>query len=297
MASLFVSLKKTKLFCTSVDFLGHRISEAGIEADNSKVKRILDWPKPRTANDVQSFLGLIWYLAVFLLGLATFTRVLTLLTKKDAEKAFPAWMAEHQGAFDSIKELVTGRECLTTIDHDNLSDKKIFVTCDASDWRTGAVLSWGVDWQTARQVAFESVQLREAKLNYLVHEKELLAVVRTLKKWCVELLGSHFEVWTDHRTLENFLTQRDLSRRQARWQEFLGQYNFKIKYVKCEDNTVADALSRLPPDDVQDVEAHAVLRVSPDEELIDKVRTGYQNNKFCTDILGGAVLPGVQVKG
>jgi hypothetical protein len=73
--------------------------------------------------------------------------------------------------------LVTSRECLATINHDNLQNNKIFVMCDASDWRTGAMLSVGPTPQTACPVAFDLMQLREAQLNYPVHEKELLAIV------------------------------------------------------------------------------------------------------------------------
>jgi hypothetical protein len=97
-------------------------------------------------------------------------------------------------------------------------------------------------------VAFDSIQLRGPELNYPVHEKELLAIVRALKKWRVDLLGSHFTVYTDHRTLENFDRQKDLSWPQARWQEFLSQYEMEIKYIPGDINTVADALSRLPAD-------------------------------------------------
>lgn len=79
------------------------------------------------------------------------------------------------------------------------------------------------------------------------HEKELLAIIRALKKWRSDLMGSVFEVYTDHRTLENFDTQKDLSRRQLRWQEFLSQYECSFVYIKGEDNTVADGLSRVPP--------------------------------------------------
>ena len=59
------------------------------------------------------------------------------------------------------------------------------------------------------------MQLTGAQLNYPVHEKELLAIIRGLKKWRSDLLGSHVEVFTDHRTLENFEGQKDLSHRQA----------------------------------------------------------------------------------
>jgi hypothetical protein len=68
----------------------------------------------------------------------------------------------------------------------------------------------------ARPVAFDSMQLKSAELNYPVHEKELLAIIHVLKKWRTDLLGNHFYVYTDHRTLENFDTQGNLSRRQLR---------------------------------------------------------------------------------
>ena len=55
------------------------------------------------------------------------------------------------------------------------------------------------------------MQLKGAEKNYLVHEKELLAIVCSLKKWRADLLGIPIVVYTDHRTLENFDTQRDLS--------------------------------------------------------------------------------------
>jgi hypothetical protein len=68
----------------------------------------------------------------------------------------------------------------------------------------------------ARPVTFDSVQLNEAQKRYPVHEKELLAIVRALKKWKADLLGERIWVYTDHKTLENFETQKELSCRQAR---------------------------------------------------------------------------------
>jgi hypothetical protein len=144
-------------------------------------------------------------------------RILTPLTTKAAELSFPLWSHKHTQAFNAIKELVTSPKCLTTIDHDNPGNNKIFLTCDALDYRTGTVLSWGETWETARPVAFNSTQLCDAELIYPVHEKELLAIIRGLKKWQVELLGGPIQVYTDHRTLENFTTQKGLSCHQARW--------------------------------------------------------------------------------
>lgn len=84
------------------------------------------------------------------------------------------------------------------IDHDNPNNNKIFVTCDTSEWCTGATLSFGPTWETAHPVAFDSLQLKSAKKNYPTHEKELLAIIRALKKWRTDLLSTHFYIYMDH---------------------------------------------------------------------------------------------------
>jgi hypothetical protein len=103
--------------------------------------------------------------------------VLTPLTTKEAKCDFPSWTTDHQHAFEAIKALVVSRECLMVIDHKNPGKNKIFVTCDASDWRTGATLSFGPTWESACPVAFDSMQLKGAEKNYPVHEKEMLAII------------------------------------------------------------------------------------------------------------------------
>ena len=94
------------------------------------------------------------------------TCILTPLTTKEARRQFPTWTAEHQHAFEAIKALVISQECLTTINHTNLGKNQVFVTCDASDWRTGATLSVGPSWELARPVAFDSMQLKGLEKNY-----------------------------------------------------------------------------------------------------------------------------------
>lgn len=245
-AKLYVNEKKTHLFCSEIHFLGHKISQKGIEADGSKVDKILDWPVPKNANEVRAFLGLVRYLNAFLPRLATQSNILSRLTTKECDKNFPEWTEQFHNAFLKIKDIVVSRECLTVIDHKKLDVNKIFLTTDASDRATGAVLSFGPTWETARPVAFDSKGLKDAELNYPTHEKELLAILRGIRKWKVDLLGSPFLVYTDHKTLLNFHTQKDMSRRQARWMEELSIYDCKFVYVKGSDNTVADALSRYP---------------------------------------------------
>ena len=76
----------------------------------------------------------------------------------------PPWTAEHQAAFERIKDLVLGADCLTVINYEDTASN-ICVTTDASDCHTGAVLSFGTTWETAHPVAYDSYQLNDAEKN------------------------------------------------------------------------------------------------------------------------------------
>ena len=85
-----------------------------------------------------------------------------------------------------------------------------------------------------------------AKCNYEIYDKELLAIIRAFKVWRPELEGTEkpITVISDHKNLEYFMTTKLLSRRQARWLEFLSRFNFKITYRPGGLNKRADALTR-----------------------------------------------------
>ncbi|RXW17945.1 hypothetical protein EST38_g7906 [Candolleomyces aberdarensis] len=242
---LFLNAKKSVFCCTELKFLGHVIGRDGIKPDGTKIDRVQKWPVPSLAKDVRRFLGLVRYLDPFLPQLAQHAEVLNQLTGKECDKLFPDWSPHHQRAFDSIRDLVLGAGCLTTINHNHPGENHIYVTCDASEIGTGAVLSFGPTWESARPVAFYSKPLQGAEAHYPTHEKEMLAIVWALRKWRSDLIGTPFFIYTDHRTLEYFDTQRDLSSRQLHWNEFLSDYEGRIVYVKGKDNTVAEVLSRV----------------------------------------------------
>jgi hypothetical protein len=294
-----LNAKKSEFFVTEVDFLGHHISARGIEVNTSKVNKILNWPMPKSPSDVRSFLGLVRYISNYLPRLAKHTAVLTPLTAKDMEKNFPPWSAASQAVFDAVKALVVSCECLMVIDHVNLGDNKIFITTDASNLRTGTMLGWGPTWEEARPIAFDSMQLNEAQKRYPVHEKELLAIMRALKKWQADLLGGPIIIFTDHKTLENFNTQKELSQQQACWQEFMSQFEVHIQYIKGEDNTVADALSCLPTDKSKTVEEPAhnfnawlannsinvTMLISANTKFLADMKAGYLHDSFTKKLL------------
>ena len=85
-----------------------------------------------------------------------------------------------------------------------------------------------------------------AKLNYDVHNKKLLAIVESFKKWRHYLKGvaDPVEVYTDHRNLTYFSETKTLSRRLVRWSEFLSQFNFMIKFQPERLEKKLDALTR-----------------------------------------------------
>ena len=105
-AHLYCNPKKTFLFCQEINFLGYNISAHRIEADSSKTYCILNWPTPKSAMQVQQFLGLVRYIAIFLPKIAEHTAILHELTHEDCKKKFPTWLDKHQRAFDAIKHIV-----------------------------------------------------------------------------------------------------------------------------------------------------------------------------------------------
>lgn len=113
---------------------------------------------------------------------------------------------------------------------------------DSSDGVVASVLSQkhGNDWLP---VDFFSKTMAPAELNYAVHDKEVLAIVRSFGNWRAELQGTphQIRVYTDNKALVYFMTSKALNSRQARWAELLADYNFMISYCPGKDNPLADA--------------------------------------------------------
>jgi hypothetical protein len=89
-----------------------------------------------------------------------------------------------------------------------------------------------------------------AECNYEIYDKELLAIVRAFEEWRPELAGTEepIKILTDHKNLAYFMSTKQLNRRQARWAEFLSEFNFKITYRPGTLGTKPDSLTRRPGD-------------------------------------------------
>ena len=88
--------------------------------------------------------------------------------------------------------------------------------------------------------------MQPAECNYGIHDKEMLAIVKSLDEWRPELQGTakRIQIYTDHKALEYFMTTKQLTARQARWAEALADYHFTIMYRSGKENGKADALTR-----------------------------------------------------
>jgi transposase InsO family protein len=236
---LYAKLSKCAFGLTSMPFLGHVISGAGISMDPAKVDAITQWPAPTCVLDLQRFLGLANYYRRFVKDYSKVAAPLTALSTP-ATKGWP-WGPAQEASFAALKQAIATAPMIHTPD----LSRPFVVTTDASNFAVGAVLTQGVAPEE-RTIAFESRKLTPAEVKYPVHDKEMAAVVYALKKWRHYLLGTHTTVVTDHKALEFFATQPHLNPRQVRWLGLLAEYDHTIVHRSGKSNVVADALSRRP---------------------------------------------------
>ncbi|KAK1912794.1 hypothetical protein P3342_004730 [Pyrenophora teres f. teres] len=250
-AGLPMDILKSEFLKTEVKFLGLIITADGIKMDPEKVSAIQDWKLPQSLKDVQAFLGFANFYRRFIRGFSDIAKPLTHLTRGDP-KLFKMTQ-EAERSFHALKIAFCSDVVLAHFD----PDLKSIVETDASDYVYAAVLSQVQPDGSVRPVAYLSKKMSPTECNYEIYDKELLAIVRAFEEWRPELAGvpDAVEVLTDHRGLEFFRTKRNLNRRQARWAEFLEEFDFRIQYRPGKQGTKPDSLTRRTgdlPDSVTD---------------------------------------------
>jgi len=236
-----VKLSKCEFHKHRIRFLGHIISDKGIEVDPERIKSIQEWPQPTNVTEIQAFVGLVNYDRKFIEGFSRVAAPLTNLTKKETEFLFGPKCKE---AFEKLKEAITSAPILAIFKPEYETN----LETDASDGAIGARLTQKGNDGKLHTIAYYSRKMTGPELNYDIHDKELLAMVEAFKEWRVYLEGAKYptQVYTDHKNLLYWTTTKQLNRRQVRWAETLAPFDFRIHHVRGKENAVADALSRRP---------------------------------------------------
>ena len=248
---LKLKASKCEFFKKEVQYLGHIVSDKGIQTDPDKIAALKDWPAPTNIKELRSFLGFAGNYRRFVCNYSKVVKPLNALlvghpTNKKAKKTKEAtlwtWGVEQQKAFDTIIEKLTSPPVLAYTDY----TKPFVLNIDASGDGLGAVLYQEHDG-IEHVIAYASRGLRASECNYPAHKLEFLAL-----KWAVcdkfhdYLYGSKFTVRTDNNPLTYVLTTAKLDATGHRWLAALSSYDFSLIYRSGRKNLDADALSRLP---------------------------------------------------
>ncbi|GKB18254.1 putative reverse transcriptase domain-containing protein [Tanacetum coccineum] len=176
------------------------------------------------------------YYRRFIEGFSLIAKPLTKLTQKNKKYE---WGEEEEEAFQMLKQKLCSAPILVLPD----GNKDFVVYCDASLKGYRSVLM-----QREKVIAYASRQLKTHEEKYMTHDLELGAVVFVLRLWRHYLYGTKRVVYTDHKSLEYILEQKELNMRQCRWIKLLSNYDCEIRYhpeVIKKENVEAEKLGRL----------------------------------------------------
>ncbi|MCG7876441.1 MAG: pol polyprotein, partial [Candidatus Thiodiazotropha endolucinida] len=250
---------KCEFFKTKVKYLGHVVSESGVQTDPDKISALATWPEPDNVKALRSFLGFTGYYRRFIKDYARIVKPLNdllvghstndCISKKNKKKKFASWQwGEAQVlAFNTLKEKLSSPPVLAYADF----SKPFILHTDASSEGLGAVL-YQVQDGHKKVIAYASRGLRNSEKHYPAHKLEFLCL-----KWSVTdkfhdyLYGNQFEVITDNNPLTYVLTSAKLDATGHRWLAALGSFNFKLSYRSGKSNGDADGLSRRPQETTQ----------------------------------------------
>ncbi|GJX54599.1 putative reverse transcriptase domain-containing protein [Tanacetum coccineum] len=198
----------------------------------TKIESIKDWASPKNPTEIYQFLELVGYYRRFIEGFSKIAKSRTKLTQKNVKFD---WGEKEEAAFQLIKQKLCNAPILAL----PKGSENFIVYCDESHKGLGAVLM-----QNEKVIAYASQQLKIHEKNYTTHDMELGVVVFALKIWRHYLYGTRCIVFTDHKSLQHILDQKEVNMRQRRWLELLSDYDCDIRYHPGKANVVDDALSR-----------------------------------------------------
>ena len=268
---LLVSSPKSFFAEKTVKYLGHNVSAEGISVDEEKTVDVKNWPTPETQTDVRQFLGLCGFFRKYIKGYGIIAKPLTDLTSKkggDEAGRLHQWSDLNELAFRKLKEALITAPVLKIPD---TRQGNFHIMCDASELGLGAALFQqdGEDekWHPCAYISrvLTPTERKRYEQYNCIYELELKALQYALEKWKQYLDGQvGTSVDTDHQSLIWLQTQKEFTPTEGKFLDTLARYDLEIKYIKGENNIVADVLSR-SPSFKRDILAH--IRALPEDHV------------------------------
>ena len=238
-AGLRLQPSKCHFAQNQICYLGHIVSQQGVQADPEKLKAVSLYPVPHNIKELRHFLGLANYYRRFIEGYSAIAEPLHKLTRKTAGGY--QWNHDCDKAFSLLKQKLTTSPILAY----PCFEQPFILATDASEFAVGGVLSQKLNGDE-RVISYWSRQLNKAERNYSTVEREALAVVAAVKEFYPYLYGQTFTLFTDHNPLTSLQGLKDTGGRITRWLLFLQQFDMKVLYRPGRNNGNADGLSRRP---------------------------------------------------
>ena len=220
---------------SNLTYLGYNIGRDGFRPSIEHIQAILKYPRPKSIEEVRSFVGLASFWRKFVNNFAHIASPLTRLFKKNATFQ---WNREQDDAFNKLREILTSSPVLAPFD----PKRETELRTDASAVGYGAVLAQR-HGSHFKPVYYASRVTNEAERNYGPAESEAAAIIWAVRKLEPYLAGIHFTIVSDHASLK-FLDTAKLRGKLWRWAAILQQFNYTIVYKPGKRHKDADALSR-----------------------------------------------------
>ena len=287
-ANVTLNKEKCTFKSTSISFLGHKIVNGQLMADEAKTSAVAKMDAPTNVTELRRFMGMINQLAKFLPSLAQLTSPLRPLLSSKNEWI---WGPAQTQAFTTLKALVCSPKVLTLYD----PNRPTRITADSSSYGLGAVLQQFVNNKWC-PIAYASRSLTETEQRYAMVEKETLALLWACNKFSDYIIGlPSLTLETDHKPLLALLGSKQLTDLPARIQRMrirMMRYPYTIIHTAGKDLHTADTLSRAPvpdqsPADIQFASAieqyvdcfHAYLPAT--DQRIEQVKAHQSADDTC----------------
>ena len=250
-AGLKLKRSKCDFIKRHIQYLGHLISQDGIQPLPEKLESIRDMPAPRNPKEIKQFLGLAGYYHKFVPRFSDLSRPLTWLTHKDV---LFEWTKECQAVFQMLKDALCEHPILRYPD----PAKPYVLFMDASKYAWAGVLTQAYDevdeltpssdgTKKIRMVhhptTYVSGLFRGSQLNWAALTKEAYAIYLSVRKLSFYLTGADVLIRSDHLPLKRFLHRNTRNIKVDNWAVELETYSLKFEYIQGIKNTLADTLS------------------------------------------------------